>query len=296
MKKISLLLILILTLTITSAAFAQEIPDLESAHISLWPEYDNQQNLVIYQLVLSQKTALPAQLEFELPSSVASIWTVAIGDSFETVADAGVQYSFVNGLLRVTAQQRYIQFEYYDQITKTGSDRSYDFVWPGKYAVGDFSFELRQPLQSSNVQVTPALPTTIMDAEGFVVSSGSGLALEQKGPSTFSIKYQRSTDEPSISFMQIEAAPTAVTQSDQRSNWIEYLPWVIGALGVIFLGIAGFVFFNSSKNSMPPARRRHSRGNEKSNDVGLPVHCSECGRRASPGDKFCRVCGEKLRR
>lgn len=296
MKKISLILIFILVFSFSSAAMAQDIPDFESVKISLWPEYDNTQNLVIYQMVLSQKTALPAQLEFEVPASVATIWTVAVGDSFETVADAGVNYSFVNGLLRLTAESRYIQIEYYDQLTKTGSERVYDLVWPGTYAVGDFSFELRQPLQSSGVEITPAMPSTIMDSEGFVVSSGSGLGVAQGSPTAFSIKYQRTTEEPSISFMQIEAAPTAVTQADPQTNWFDYVPWLIGALGVIFLAIAGFVFFNSSNNSIPAARKRHPRSGDGSNSSGLPIHCSECGKRASPGDKFCRVCGEKLRR
>lgn len=297
MKKLIPIFILLLLISVFNPVTAQEIPEFENVFVSLWPEYDNQQNLVIIQIQLSQKTTLPTKLDLPIPSSVKSIWTVAVGDSFETVADSGVVYSLENGLLTLAALDRYIHIEYYDPLIKTGSERTYDFVWQDKYPANNFSFEFRQPLQSTNVQVSPALPSSIMDPEGFIVSSNSNLPINKGKTTTVSIKYQRNTNEPSTNFLQIQTAPTAVSQTDTQANWIDYLPWAIGVIGLIFIIIAGYVFFSSGVNGTPIPRKRHPRatghGNDSSDNV--PVYCPQCGKRASIGDKFCRVCGEKIR-
>jgi len=296
MKRLIPILVLLLLFSTFGTAAAQESPEFEALFVSVWPEYDNQQNLVIIQFQLSPKTTLPAKIELPIPSSVTSVWTVAVGDSFETVVDAGVVYTFENGVLSINAQNRYVHIEYYDQLMKTGSERSYDFVWQGKYPVSNFSFEFKQPLHSSDVKVFPAMSSSIMDPEGFIVSSNPNLTLKDGEATTISISYKRDTDEPSTSFMQIETAPTAVSQTDTQTNWIDYLPWVIGALGLIFVMIAGYVFFNTGVKPSANPRKRHQSAfdREVSPSDDIPVYCPQCGKRASPGAKFCRVCGEKL--
>lgn len=297
MKNLIPIFLVLLLLGTFGAVTAQGTVEFENVNISLWPEYDNQQNLVIYQIQLSQRVSLPAKIELDLPESVTNVWTIAIGDSFDTVADAGVLYDLKGGKLSLTTQGRYIQIEYYDQIKKTGSDRAYDYVWPGTYPVANFAFELRQPLRSTDVQITPAMASTLMDNEGFIVSSNSSLPVPTGTATTISIKYQRDTDEPSISFMQVEAAPTAVAQTDTQTEWLDYLPWAIGGLGVVFLAIAGVIFMNSSTGKIPKAKHQTKRGENKpvAEGASIPIHCPQCGKRAVPGDKFCRVCGEKLK-
>jgi len=297
MKRLIPILVLLLLISNFGAAAAQESPEFETVFVSVWPEYDNQENLVIIQFQLSPKTTLPAKIDLPLPSGVSSVWTVAVGDSFETVVDRDVVYTVENGVLSINAMNRYVHIEYYDQLKKTGSERSYDFVWQDKYSVSTFSFEFKQPLKSSDVQVIPAMSSSIMDPEGFIVSSNSNLTLKDGEPTTISISYKRDTDEPSTSFMKIATAPTAVSQTDNQTNWIDYLPWVIGGLGLIFVIIAGYVFFNTGVRSAPAPRKRHSGStdHEVSSGDQIPVYCPQCGKRASPGDKFCRVCGEKIR-
>lgn len=297
MKKLIPIFLIILLLGSFGLAIAQSTVEFENVNVSLWPEYDNQQNLIITQIQLSQRVSLPAKIELDVPSTVTNIWTIAIGDSFETVADAGVVYELKDGKLSLTAEGRYIQIEYYDQIKKTGTDRAYDYVWSGKYPVTNFAFELRQPLRSTNVQIEPPMASTLMDNEGFIVSSNSSLKVKTGTSTTISVNYQRDTDEPSISFMQVEAAPTAVAQADTQTVWLDYLPWVIGGLGVIFLAVAGFIFMNSSSGKTPKVKHQLKRGgNPKTTSTdSLPVHCPQCGKRAVPGDKFCRICGEKLK-
>lgn len=296
MKKLIPIFLIMLLIGIFGRVTAQESVEFESVNVSLWPEYDNQQNLVIYQIQLSQRASLPAIIELQIPSTVTNVWTIAVGDSFDTVSDTGVTYKLNNGVISLTAQKRYIQIEYYDQIKKTGTDRVYDFVWPGRYPVNSFSFELRQPLRSTNVRIQPAMASTLMDSEGFIVSSSSNLELNSGSPTTIKIAYQRDTDEPSITFMQVEAAPTAVAQSDPQTQLLDYLPWIIGTLGVIFLAVAGVIFLNSSNSSgLSKGKRLPKQVELKQPSSDQPTHCPQCGKRAIAGDKFCRVCGEKLK-
>jgi len=296
MKKLIPILLIMLVIGMFSNVAAQEAVEFETVSVSSWPEYDNQQNLIIYQMQLSQRVSLPAKIELDLPASVTNIWTIAIGDSFDTVADAGVVYELKDGKLTLTAEGRYIQIEYYDQIKKTGADRSYQYVWPGKYPVNNFSFELRQPLRSTNVQIEPAMASTLMDNEGFIVSSNSSLKVKTGVPTTISIQYQRDTDEPSISFMQVQTSPTAVAQADSQTQWLDFLPWVIGGVGFIFLVVAAVIFFTSNTSGKPKTKQRTKPIDHQPSITGaMPTHCPQCGKRANPGDKFCRVCGEKLK-
>ena len=89
-------------------------------------------------------------------------------------------------------------------MTKNGNQRQYIFEWPGDASVDNFRFEFRQPLQSSNLSIEPALTNTILDAEGFQLSEmkQTGVKIGQK--LAFTIKYQRDTDSPSTSFLKVQ--------------------------------------------------------------------------------------------
>lgn len=297
-KLILLILVAILAFAPMPAA-AQQTLDFDSVAVSIWPEFDNQDALVIYKLALSPKVTLPAQIELKIPSTVNRLWTIAVGDSFETVSDSGVDSQFQTGdsfsTISLTAKSRFIQIEYYDTLKKSGTQRDYTYQWNGEGSVGTFLFEVRQPLQTSNFNATPSLGAPTVDSMGFQTANATQFDVQTGQRLIYKFSYERQTDEPSTAFLQVEQPDQPTTET--QSTFTDILPWLLGGLGVVFLGVATFLYFTSgraSRASVAEGRRRHT-PRPPSSATGNPVHCPECGNRSVPGDKFCRTCGAKLR-
>lgn len=303
MRKLVIFAVAMAVFGLPAAARAQGSTSLASAAVSIWPEYDRPTALVIAELMLPSNAALPAQITLRVPSSVEKVQAVAVGSAFDNVTDQGIDYTFSKGEpwseIKINANGRAIRVEYYDAaLKKTGNTRQYTYVWPGDYAVDDFSFELRAPLQSSNVTSQPPLNRDIVDQDGFQYWTAHPGKLDQDQQYTLAFKYDRSTDLPSTAFLVGPNSGGTVASASSQQNFIyEQLPYIIGLLGVALL-IGGGVWFwrsgraNSSRGRVP--RRRHTAGRESDTGDG-EIYCHNCGKRASPSDRFCRACGTRLR-
>lgn len=293
---------LVAILFMPSQAKAQSPVEFATLDINVWPEYDTTTVLVIYKISLASQVPLPAEVTLKLPASVAKISAVAVGNSADTVSDSGVDYQFTQGTdfatLTVKAAGRFLHVEYYDpSLVKDGNQHKFSFEWPGDNSVDNFRFELRQPLQSSNLVVTPALSAPLKDTDGFLVSDFSKAGLKIGEKMDFAIQYQRDTDSPSTSFMQVQSTTPLDQTLPGQSTWTTYLPWALGALGLALLFVAGWVYWSSSRISRAriSSRRRHASRGVNNSDDGGQVYCSQCGKRAEPGDRFCRACGARIR-
>ena len=202
---------LLAIMLLPARANAQSAVSLDQVDIAVWPEYDTADVLVIYKIALSPQTPLPAEITLRLPASVQKTAVVAVGTSAEAVSDKDVVSSVVPGadFTRVTikANGQFIQVEYYDSnLTKTGNERQYAFDWLGDFAVKQFRFGLREPLKSSNVKVDPALPAAGTDTEGFRFGEFTQADVKEGQKLSFAISYQRDTDSPSTSFLQVQSS------------------------------------------------------------------------------------------
>jgi hypothetical protein len=305
MRKWLSFIALLVFLLLPTRAYAQNTIGFDTLNVSVWPEYDTPTVLVIYKISLASQTSLPAEISLRIPAGVSKLSAVAVGSSADTVSDSGVDYKLTPGTdfaqVTVKAAARFIQVEYYDpSLTKNGNQHQYIYEWPGDTSVDNFRFEFRQPLQSSNLSVEPALTNTVMDGEGFQVSDFSQTSVKAGQKLAFTIKYQRDTDSPSTSFLKVQpSAPLDQTLPGQ-SAWTTYLPWGLGVLGLALLFVAGWVYWTSSRANRVPAmaRKRHTttHGTVEPEGAENQVHCSQCGKRAQPGDRFCRACGARIRR
>jgi hypothetical protein len=305
MRKLFIVFMLLALLLMPARAQAQSAIGFDSLDISVRPEYDTPTVLVIYQFSLLPNTPLPAQVTLRLPANVDKAYAVAVGDSETAVSDQNVEYKFVPGSdyarVSVKTTGRFIRVEYYDpNLTKNGNQRQYTYQWLGDYSVDKFRFELREPLQSSNPGVEPALTSIGLDEEGLQMSELKQVMVKQDQKLSFAIKYQRDTDSPSTTFLKIQpSTPLDQTVSGQ-SNWTTYLPWALGGLGLALLLVAGWLYFASSRENRAAtkSRKRHLQRSDEDaeGDASGQVHCSQCGKRAQPGDRFCRACGARIRR
>lgn len=301
--KIALLPILLLTLAVfyVSGLAQAESPRLAEAYVQIWPEFDRPAALVITNLILPEKTRLPATIEFRIPAQ-AELNAVAVNDPVE-----GLLYAdFVETLegewrrLTITATARTVHIEYYDALLREGNSRTVNYRWPGGFQVDKFSLAFQLPPSATQLVMTPSWTRVERDKHDFRIYSIDPISLQAEQVFRFSARYEKPDDLLSVSLLQVEAE-RPLEQTSGRVRWLDILPWVVGllGLGLIFLGVLVWLSFarpdlfaRTSERSRKRHARRPSLGLKEQSGV---VYCHACGRRAEPGDRFCRACGEQLR-
>ena len=282
---------------------AQDGTSFSSLDVALWPEYDRQGNvLVIYKITLPPSVSLPADLTLRIPAAAGEPNAVAIQEADGMLRDVNYQLQ-VNGEwaeINFTATMPEIQFEYYDPaLEKQGAQRNYEYRWPGDYPVDFLTIEVQQPLGASQMQFSPATDSSETRSDGLVYftkrvgDSPGGQIISQQ------VSYQKESDALTAGEQQVQpSAPMSASPSTQGSLRAA-LPWVLGVLGVALL-VGGAVWYWQSgkdKESGKPRRRRRS-ADSQPQPAGAAeghIYCHQCGKRAAPGDRFCRTCGTKLR-
>ena len=114
---------------------------------------------------------------------------------------------------------------------------------------------------------------------------------------TIAMDYTKSNDI--LSADQFEVQPSANLELSGETDWLSYLPWVLGLLGITLIAAGGFWYWRHSKIEEVGTQRRRRRRAVPS-EIGTStfekgVYCHHCGKRAGSNDKFCRFCGTRLR-
>jgi len=294
MRWLFIISILLFTL-IPSPALAQSEIELKTLNIQLWSEHDQPSMLVIYNFEVSNETAVPASVDIRVPRA-GNITAVAFDKDGELllaeyknnpVEDA--QWQVIT--IFVTERTIY-HVEYYQPLVRSGDKRSFNFQWAGDYPVQNFEVEVQVPNDSSGVKTTPSIP--FFQNEAFL-SGGAMLRTLDKGDDyQLQLEYSRTSDEPSVpppSGQAVEPLLPVDANTDGRVT-LNNLPFVLGGFGALLILGALFYFFRNG-----PARTRKEPGRKrtKSKSADSQIYCHECGTRAQDGDRFCRVCGSKLR-
>jgi hypothetical protein len=299
-KKIILIILIILFVSIPSAG-AQESPSLESLAIDLWPEYDDPGVLVIYKAVLSPEVSLPAEITLRIPVEAGAPFAVAVGLDPSSIADVVYDTQVMGEWLDVSfiATTPVIQFEYYDpRLVKEDSLRTFDYTWPGDYAVNALDLQIQHPLGASNVSVTPTAGRVIQNSDGFTYNIIEVGALSEGSLFDLAVSYQKETDALSIESLEILPSATITPGTGSLLNLDQWWVWLLGILGIVLIGGGGFWYWRMGRQETTSRKRRHRKVPGKESGGGSPesaVYCHQCGKRAGSSDQFCRSCGTRLR-
>jgi hypothetical protein len=299
-KRLPLIFFTLLTLfALPQMSRAQAEVRLSTLVINFWPEYDREEMLVIYKVILPENTA-PVELTFQIPTGAGKPYKIAVeyddGLLYEQKefkyheGGVGGKWSEVT----FTASTSTIQFEYYDPgLVRQGKDRRFDFTWPGDYAVDSAAIIVQQPLDASDMQFTQEATTSI--GEGNLPNYGVKIGKLEKGQTyDFSLSYQKSTDTLTEEKLKVHPAGDL-----PQSMWIRGLPWALGVLALLLIGGGVFVYWRLGLPEPGEKKRRRRKAAVKAvteeavEESG--VFCHRCGRRAALSDVFCRSCGTKLR-
>lgn len=298
----SFLLSLILILILALPASAQSGVIFERMSIEIWPEYDRQDVLVIYRITLADSTSLPAQVSLLLPRDAGAPYNIAMQDMDGMLYNLQYSTEVQNQYQKVTftTPSAGLQIEYYDpSLSNDNQQRTFKYKWTAEYEINSLEISVQQPANASDMQIMPSFGAGVVKGDGLTyftydvgkVKAGTPLAVE--------FSYTKTDDQLSIGLQPVQATPLGAG-TPGKTNPGTLLPWILGGVGLVML-LGGFSWFWLAKNREVEAtvtRRRHRAAPERRAAVSsdeTAVYCHQCGKRAGPGDLYCRTCGTRLR-
>ena len=298
MKRAGLIFITLIMLLIPTGAQAQDLVEIDSMQIDIWPEYDQPDVLVIYRFVLSGTTSLPAQLSMRIPAASGGPFNVAIKDTdgllytVDYTAEQQGDWIAVN----FSAPTAEVQLEYYDpNLTRSGSKRAFTYTWPADYTVHSMSIQIQQPVNASQMQIDPAVGTGQVLQDGLMYFTGMFGEIQAGERFDLNLSYEKPDDVLSAGFEPVSPVAPIDDQAEKSTSFKSVLPWVLGGVGLLLvLGVVVWYLLPQRKQE-PVKRKRHTPASRKPAQPGGTNFCHNCGHPAQSGDKFCRSCGARLR-
>ncbi len=281
---------------------------LDSVNVEILPEYDRPAVLVIYHITLSAQTSLPADASFRIPAAAGKPFAVAWQAADKALYDLNYNSKPAGDWieLQVSSPSPDVQIEYYDPgLQKTGSQRSFTFRWPGNYAVQNFSVQVQEPVNATDMKITPDAGSGHPGALGLTYYSLLVGKVDAGTTFDLSISYNKPDDTLTNTekFQEVQPSQPLDSSTTGRISLDPFLPWGAGALGLLLIAAGSFWYWKTGRVSARqayPGRARHARSREvrtvaAGERSGEATFCHQCGNKAVAGDTFCRVCGTKLR-
>lgn len=279
-----------------SGALAQSPLSLASVQVQLWPEYDQPSMLVIYDFQVGPGSQLPVGVTIDFPAD-ANLVAVAVQASDGSLLNA--EYAESTGsadaqTIVVQAQSASVyRVEYYQPLVRSGDVREFSFRWPGKYPVDDFGIRLRLPSDASALKVNPPFQP-VQDSGAFNLQEKKFGPLQAGQQVSVSLSYSRQSDALAASQQDLQPTQPLDGSTAGRVMLKNYVPYVLAALGLVLIA-GGALYYWRSSRSRGPREKHHRPGVAAAQQPGEDEYCHQCGTRAQPGDRFCRVCGSRLR-
>jgi hypothetical protein len=283
---------------------------LETVSVDIWPEYDRPAVLVIVHVKISAQVSLPATMSIRIPASAGKPYAVAWQSPDKALYELNYDPRPAGDWMEieVKAPSSDIQIEYYDpSLKKTGTRRDFTFHWSEKYPVQNLSLQIQQPANAANMTFRPEVGSGRTGDFGLTYYSllvgkvNAGTAFD------LAMTYDKPDDTLTNPQQFQQAQPNQPVDSGSvgRVTFDQFLPWGIGGLGLLLIAAGSFWFWRTGRASNArdsASRPRHSPNPAKmeppvstATASGEASFCHQCGKKAAPGDAFCRACGTKLK-
>ncbi|MCC6146950.1 MAG: zinc ribbon domain-containing protein [Anaerolineaceae bacterium] len=317
MNKMILIFMLGFFLFFPTAAQAQQPVEMDSVQVSLWPEYDQPNVLVMYDLKFSSTLSLPANFQFRIPSAAGEPYAVAMRGTDGGLTNMTYDTRIAGDWLWITftTPSPEVRIEYYDSdLALQGGRRSFSYTWPGDYLVHSMKIQLQQPVNASamDVQIQQVFASgedSRTSGMGSGRPGGDGLlyfdALIGEIPAgdkvIVSAAYEKPDDLLSFQSQPVQPSQPITPQTAGRTTITGLVPWFLGALGILLIAGGAFWYWQSGQDTPPNRKNRPTRRQKEAvvtgsgRDESGEVYCSQCGKRAGGGDQYCRACGAALR-
>jgi len=313
-KILPLLLVASLFLTASSSVQALNTTALQISNmeIDIWPDYDQPSTLVIYHISFASLTNFPAKVSFTIPASAGDPYSVAMKDLDGLLYD--LEYSVVSdgnwNRIEFISSTPDIQLEFYDPI-KQAADGSYNYSlrWISDYPIADLKMVVQKPKYATTMTIQPDFgPGVVSQDDGLTYFTTDVGSLNQGDSINVSLSYLKANDLLSASILPVHAInPLPQNTSLWQTIIGLFKPvWENRSLlissGLLFAGILllflGFWLSLRKKSLRMETVAEVATDNPPTKKINtsetLEVYCHVCGKRARPGDLYCRTCGSKL--
>jgi hypothetical protein len=295
-------LFLVLPLGVADAQ-SPPILTLRSLEVDIWPEYDRPSVLVIYHITLPSEASLPAELRIRIPSAAGEPNALAVRSADGSLTNLSYTQNVLGEWSEIvfTTTLPEVQLEYYDPtLKKDGSQRTFHYKWSGDYPVEALTIQIQQPMGATEMKITPNTTNVAVGKDGltYYVTQVDSLAVGQGFE--VSLQYRKSNDSLTAESLQVQPSAPMGNVTSTTTVTGNFIPWVLGGLGVFLIVGSVTWWFWQARTVKPRQKSNRSRRRRlviEPKDV-IPegaVYCHHCGKRAMPGDRFCRACGTKLR-
>ena len=313
MKRWFFAFVFIISFVFTGASVQAQTPvEIDQLQVDIWPEFDRPEVLVIYHIIISANSTLPAQISMRIPRRANSPYNVAMKDVDGMLYNLQYDQTIEGDWSKIsfTAASTELQIEYYDpSLTIDGTTRNFVYQWPGDYRVLNMNLRIQQPFNASNLQLTNGtlkIANGALGDDGLTYYSVPIDGMIEAG-TTFDVPFSYTKPDAVLSSSQapVQAVKTSTGNATLGSSLTpanETL--LIGLAAGAVLILIGFIWYLNQQRLMASAamsnnRRRHSNvpkhGSGDPFSTGDTIYCHQCGKRASTQDAFCRSCGTRLR-
>jgi hypothetical protein len=311
MKRILLILTLCL-IGLMGLAQAQDVPVLSNLEISVWPEFDRPDVLVIYRGLFAADTPLPMSAEIRIPARVGQPTAVAyVGEGGQRLNQ---QYTTrVEGDWLVVSFElatEGFQLEYYDPLSIDSSgQRQYSYSYTADYPVEALSLEVQVPPTAQDFTLEPPADSVTTQTDGLVYHLISAGTLDQGEERGWTFAYQKDNDNlTAAAFAPAETAvPAAVPVAESTDN-STVLIFLVAFVALFAVGAGAFWLGRGTQSidetepsaSRQQKRRGSGRGVETQRRPSLSsqssdiLFCRQCGTDLRPDSDFCHRCGAQV--
>lgn len=255
MKKLFLFTLMIFLLAWPKATSAQDGVAIDLLEISLWPEFDRPEMLVITRVHLGEDTPLPTEVTLLMPTIAGVPYAVALEDANGALINAEYQRQ-VDGIwtaITIVTNSPVVQMEYYDpSLQREGTLRNYQFIWVGGYDVAQVAIKVQQPVGAEAMSITPDLGEGSVEGDGLVYYRSALGSLGVGEAFTLGMQYQKEGHALSaFSQPQPGSAGGAVSAGEAA-----FSTWVPLALGVLIGAVTVLASLRFSRASAPKIETR----------------------------------------
>jgi hypothetical protein len=292
---------------------AQQIPVLSDLEISLWPEYDRPEVLVIYRGLFAEDTPLPVPVEIFIPARVGQPTAVAyVGEGGQRLNQEHT--TRMEGDWLVVAFELPtlgFQLEYYDALpVDSAGQREYAYTFSADYPITNLALDFQVPPTAEGFTLDPPADSVVTESDGLdyhIVNTG---ALTQGEEKSWTFTYYKDDDELTASSLvqpgtPVPGAPPAAEGTDNSTVLI----FLVAFVALIAVGGAAFWLGRRTQPVQPESSLSQRRKRRGSGRGSQPLHqrsplsageealfCHQCGAELRADSDFCQKCGTPVRR
>ena len=298
MKQIGLTLVVLLAILSGPAWAQEEAPVVDYLEISLWPEFDRPDMLVIYRGFFEAGTPLPIPVDIRIPADAGSPTAVAFVDEAGNRFNQEFTTRIEDGELVVSFELSSLgfQIEYYDGLSiDPGGQRAYTYTYTADYQVEALNVEFQVPPTAEDFQLEPEAGSVGPAADGLLYHITEVGAVDQGETRSWVLTYTKADPALTVSSLTESqpAAPSPVPTPMSGDNQTAAI-FMIAFVALVGVGAGAFWLGRrtqvASEEAVPPSRRRPSGMGRRA-----VLYCHKCGAGLRADSDFCHKCGAEVR-